>query len=874
MNVFELFAKISLDTSDYDNSLDEASGKLKKTGESLTKTGEDLTKKVSLPIAGLGAAIIKTGADYESGMSKVQAISGATGDEVKMLGDKAMEMAAQTKFSTAESAEAYQYMAMAGWDAQQMVDGLSGIMLLASASGEDLASTSDIVTDALTAFGLKASDSGRFADVLAAASNSANTNVSMLGESFKYVAPVAGAMGYSVEDVSVALGLMANSGIKASQAGTTLRSAITNMASPTSNMAKVMDEYGISLTDADGNMLSLAEVMEQLREKMGGLDEATQASAASTLFGKEAMSGMLAIINASDEDFNKLTESINNSSGTTQEMADVMNDNAAGAMAMLSSAINVLFTNLSEFLIPAFTEIVRKVTDAVNWFNGLSEGAQKAVLALGGVAAAVGPVLIVIGKIATGIGALGSVGAKLITGIGKIVSSAGGLVKVGGSLFSIIGKVANAAKALFLILAANPIGLVVTAIAALVAAFVYLWNTSEEFREFWIGLWEKLKEIVSNAVEGIKEFFGNLWSNIKETFGNVREFFSEKFTQAKEAVQEAWAGVKEFFGDIWENIKTRASEAWENVKSKAASTWDAVKTKWGETKEFFAGVWENVKTTAASAWEAVKTKGAEAWSGVKETWSAGKEFLANLWDSTKEKAASAWEAVKEKGTSAWENVKNAWGSSKEFFGGVWENISSKFSEAPAFFKDKFSSAWENTKSAFGNVKGFFEGKWSDIKGAFSGALAHFKGIGRDMLTGLWNGIADKVEWLKGKVRGVVDKIKGWFTGKDGFDEHSPSKWAKQVFQYVMEGGGQGLDAGSAALFRNVDSIVNRMKDSIDVSPVNLGISASGQAVGTGRNNASASGNTYVTINSPVAVDAIQAAREWKKTTQRMALGYV
>ena len=278
-----------------------------------------------------------------------------------LLGQKAMEMAAKTKFSTADSAEAYQYMAMAGWKAGDMVDGLAGIMNLAAASGENLGTTSDIVTDALTAFGLKASDSGRFADVLAAASNNANTNVSMLGESFKYVAPVAGAMGYSVEDVSVALGLMANSGIKASQAGTSLRSAMTNMASPTENMAIVMDKYGISLTDADGKMLSFAEVMGLLREKMGGLDEATQASAAAMLFGKEAMSGMLAIINAAPEDFDKLTEAINNSAGTTEEMASIMQDNAAGAFERLKSAVNVLFTQMSEHLIPAFTAIVEKV---------------------------------------------------------------------------------------------------------------------------------------------------------------------------------------------------------------------------------------------------------------------------------------------------------------------------------------------------------------------------------------------------------------------------------------------------------------------------------------------------------------------------------
>ena len=268
MNLFELYATIGIKMDEFERGLESASERfesfssgIKNVGEKVSNAGGTLTKTITLPVVGLGTAVLKTGMDYEAGMSKVQAISGATGDEMTLLGQKAMEMAAKTKFSTADSAEAYQYMAMAGWKAGDMVDGLAGIMNLAAASGENLGTTSDIVTDALTAFGLKASDSGRFADVLAAASNNANTNVSMLGESFKYVAPVAGAMGYSVEDVSVALGLMANSGIKASQAGTSLRSAMTNMASPTENMAIVMDKYGISLTDADGKMLSFAEVM-------------------------------------------------------------------------------------------------------------------------------------------------------------------------------------------------------------------------------------------------------------------------------------------------------------------------------------------------------------------------------------------------------------------------------------------------------------------------------------------------------------------------------------------------------------------------------------------------------------------------------------
>lgn len=243
-------------------------------------------------------------------MSKVSAISGASGKDLQSLTDKAKEMGAKTKFSASESAEALQYMAMAGWDTTSMLNGIDGIMSLAAADGLDLATTSDIVTDAITAFGLKASDSTHFADVLAKASSSANTNVSMLGESFKYVAPLAGAMHYSVEDVSVALGLMANASVKGSMAGTSLKTALSNLASPTDAMAEVMKKYKISMTDANGETLPLIDVIKELREKFGGLSETEQTAAASTLFGKEAMSGMLAIVNASDKDFNTLVKTL------------------------------------------------------------------------------------------------------------------------------------------------------------------------------------------------------------------------------------------------------------------------------------------------------------------------------------------------------------------------------------------------------------------------------------------------------------------------------------------------------------------------------------------------------------------------------------
>ena len=314
--------------------------------------------------AGL-ADTVNTYKGFESMMSQVQAISGATGKEFDDLTAKAQEMGATTKFTATEAAQAFNYMAMAGWEPEQMTAGISGIMSLAAASGEDLASTSDIVTDALTAFGLKAKDAGHFSDVLAKASASSNTNVGMLGESFKYVAPVAGAMKYSVEDTSLALGLMANSSIKGSMAGTALKTSLANMAAPTNNMAEAMDKYGISLTDGSGNMKTLKGVMDNLRSSLGGLSETEQTAAASTIFGKEAMSGMLAIINASEQDYNDLSNAIGNSKDAAQDMADTMLDNLAGSMTLMQSAVEGVQNSFGQRLTPYVRGFVDSITDAM-----------------------------------------------------------------------------------------------------------------------------------------------------------------------------------------------------------------------------------------------------------------------------------------------------------------------------------------------------------------------------------------------------------------------------------------------------------------------------------------------------------------------------
>lgn len=400
MNLFELFVKIGVD--------DQASGKLKDLGSKLgsglktaAKVGTAAVTAVGGGIAALGTYAAKVGGDFEAQMSKVSAISGATGDDLQALEDKAKQLGIDTKFSATEAGQAFEYMAMAGWKTEQMLNGVAGIMDLAAASGEDLASVSDIVTDAMTAFGLSAEDSTHFADVLAAASSNANTNVGLMGETFKYVAPVAGAMGYSIEDTAVAIGLLANAGIKGSQAGTSLRAMFSRLSNATVDNAALFAELdkqmqetgetfslmqkvamstgdgiteleatlgflGISASDANGNMRPLEDVLDDVKVAMSGLTQEEQAFAAKAIAGQEAMSGLLAIVNASEADINKLTEAIDSADGSAKQMADTMANNLQGKLTLLKSSAEGFGLALYDKIQTPLTEMASWAVESLN----------------------------------------------------------------------------------------------------------------------------------------------------------------------------------------------------------------------------------------------------------------------------------------------------------------------------------------------------------------------------------------------------------------------------------------------------------------------------------------------------------------------------
>ena len=372
----ETHKKVNSEVDETTDTYKDSSEKIKDTvNDTAEKTESSMTKALKKigaavvaafavdKIKDFGKACISAGMDFDSQMSTVAAISGATGEEFEILRAKAQEMGATTAFSATESAQAMEYMAMAGWKTTDITNGLAGVMNLAAASGEDLATTSDIVTDAMTAFGMSADQSTYFADVLAQTATNANTNVGMMGETFKYVAPLAGAMGYNIEDMSAAIGLMANAGIKGSQSGTSLRNIITNLASPTDTVAGAMDDLGISLTDSDGKTKSFGETLSDLRISFADLDEVQKTQYASAIAGKEGMSGLLALINSSDEDFDKLTDSIKNCTGASEKMAEIRLDNLEGDVTLFKSALEGAQIAISDKLTPVLRNLVKKATD-------------------------------------------------------------------------------------------------------------------------------------------------------------------------------------------------------------------------------------------------------------------------------------------------------------------------------------------------------------------------------------------------------------------------------------------------------------------------------------------------------------------------------
>lgn len=778
---------------------DEYAAKAEKVGGTLTNAGKALMP-LTTGILAVGTAAVKTTADFDSEMSKVAAISGATGEDIDSLRNKAREMGAKTKFSASEAAQGMQYMAMAGWKTQDMMDGLEGIMNLAAASGEDLATTSDIVTDALTAFGLSAKDSSHFSDILAAASSNANTNVSMMGETFKYAAPVLGSLGYSAEDAALAIGLMANAGIKSSQAGTALRGAITNLAKPTDTVAAAMEKYGISLTDSEGNMLSLREVMEQLREKLGGLSEAEQANAAASLFGKEAMSGMLAIINGSDADFNKLSDAIANCDGTSEKMAETMNDNLQGQITILISQLQELAISFGEILMPTIRDIVTHIQNFVDKLNQMDEGQKENIIRIGLLVAAIAPLLITLGKAITFTANVSKAMGTLAAGFTK-VGGFSGIAQKGVGLFT---------KALGFI--TSPAGIAVAAIAAITAVIITLWKNNEGFQEAVTEIWGRIKSAFESFTQGIVERLNALgfdFNNFTEVVSAVWNEFCNLLAPVIEAAFGIIATVLEtafnvilgiwdtfsalFSGDwsgAWEALKGVFSSVWEGIKSYFSTILTAIQgvadvflgwfgtnweTVWNTIKTFFEGIWNGISTFFTNIWNGIVTAVTTFCTAVYDTistiFNTVKDVVTTVWETIKNVIQVAIMFIVEVITAAFELItvpfRFIWENCKDTIISVWEAIKSAVTTAIEAVKSKietvFNAVKETVTTIWNAISSATTTAWNAVKNAVTPVVDAVK----TAVTTAWNAIKSTTTtvWnaIKSAVTTVVNAVKSTVT---------------------------------------------------------------------------------------------------------------
>lgn len=717
----------------------KAGKQIQNAGKIIANAGATLTKTVTLPIAGVATAAVKTAADFEASMSKVGAIAGDVRDDeisgiiqkagemglsfkegadttetaMNILKAKAQQMGATTAFSASESAEAMQYMAMAGWKTADMMDGIAGIMDLAAASGEDLATTSDIVTDGLTAFRMTAKESGRFADVLAAASSNANTNVSMLGESFKYCAPIAGTLGYSIEDTAVALGIMANSGIKGSQAGNALKTSLARMASGAGEVGTTMKKLGISMENSTGGAKSLMEVMENLRSSIGtvsvdlvdsegnlrqyediisdlsktteGLSQIQQIQAAATIFGKDNMSAMLTLVNAGTKDFENLTKAIYGSSGSAEIMAEKMLDNLNGQLTLLKSAVEATAISIGNKLLPYIAKGVEWAQSVFEWINNLNDAQVENIMKWAGIAAAIGPAILIFGKI--------------VMAVGSAHQKFGMFKKTIASFGGIMGTITS------------PAGVVIGILAAIaLAAFLIIKN------------WDQ----VNGFLKGVGSWFQNAF---------------EKAGVSAEGFQNKFASIGTSIGSIAGKISSLC-------KSVAGI--------------FAKGFTGGIKTGAAEAGSAL------------ETFISG-TIVAFDWLVT----------AADKGLQVLDALLNFFTGG---FSGNWGSAAREFRDSlktifPPDVAEGFTKAFDNAlpviKAAASGAKAAFSGLVPDIRKIFGSIETVLKGVG-ELFKGIFSGDAEMaMKGFQTAAEGIIDTVGNIFKAK--------INWMKNLVTGALKG---------------------------------------------------------------------------------------
>ncbi|EMW6337223.1 phage tail tape measure protein [Enterococcus faecium] len=860
------FVKTFKDAQDAVKTFEEKSNSMTTAvGKVMQGTGAAMTKYITTPLIGVGVAAAKVGGDFEEQMSRVKAISGATGDTFEQMKQQAIDLGAKTAFSAKESAAGMENLASAGFSAQEIMKAMPGLLDLAAVSGGDVALASENTATALRGFGLEASEAGHVADVFARAAADTNAEVGDMGEALKYVAPIANSMGISLEETAAAIGIMSDAGIKGSQAGTTLRGALSRLARPTKAMQDTMDNLGVSFYDADGKMKPLKTQVELLKKAFEGLTPEQQQNALVTLYGQESLSGMMALIDKGPDSLGKLTKSLKDSDGAADDMARTMQDNMNSSIEQMFGAFESAAIVIQKILAPSIKKVADAISGLVEKFVSAPESTQRLVVAIGAIAIAIGPVLYALGMLVKAF-------QTMKVGLGVLGN--------GISLFKKLGSAIG-----FL---TSPVGLVIAAVALLVVGFIYLWNTSEDFRNFWIGLWEGIKSAVSSAVEWIQnawkstgEWFNNLWKSIKEGADNVWTTIQEAPGKAADWIKNKWTGTKEFFSGIWNGIKEAASSAWEGIVNILAPYVIAIKNVFQPMIDFFTNLWSQIGSIAGSAWEIIKTAvmgpilllidlitgnfnqlkedASMLWTTLTTNiqniittfvdivvgyYTSLKDTVINIWNVLASTIKDVWNSfttwIKETTNNIVNSIKQGWSNLKQgtidLFNNMIQGAKDLWNSFKAWFinlvigtKDNIIQGWENLKQGtidtFNNLVNGAQEAWDNLVNAVSDTVDRVTGWFDNLknidLLAAGKAIMDSfLEGLQNAWKSVQDFVGGI---GDWIREHKgPIRYDRKLLipagQAIMNGLNAGLTNGFASVQSNVGNMANMIADSFTRTP--------------------------------------------------------
>ena len=554
--------------------IEEFSNKIKNVSKTLDNLGNTFTTRLTLPVLAIGTAAVTTGNDFEAQMSRVQAIAGATADELEQLTNQAIDLGASTTFSASEVASGMENLASAGFTTQEIMDAMPGLLDLAASSGADLARSSEIAASAIRGFGLEANSSAHIADVFAEASARTNAQVEDMGEAMKYIAPVANTMGLSIEEVAAAIGIMSDAGIKGEQAGTTLRGALVRLTKPTSKMQAVMDDLGISFYDNEGKMKSLAEMVSMLQEATAGLTEEEEQYALTTIFGTESLSGMTALISRGSDDLRDMTKEFENADGAAKDMADTMLDNTKGSIEELKGSLESAGIAIQKSLSPFIRDLAEKIQDLVDDFNDLTDEEKENVIKTALLVAAIGPAIKILSTLGSTLGTVGKGISVVTTGIGVFKTGA----QSASSAANIFAKVLKGIT--------SPAGLVTTAITVATGAIVYfatkqteaqkkaqetaeaVSETKQSFEQYTASI-DKNTQSEINHIEYVRRLSEELGRLVDEN-GKVKEGYESRVSFILNELNSALGTEYELNNGIIDSYKKLQGEIGETIEKKEA----------------------------------------------------------------------------------------------------------------------------------------------------------------------------------------------------------------------------------------------------------------------------------------------------------------